>query len=145
MKMRSKLWMEILALSAAGACGVALLFVSFGTAAGAVSGGAQPTEPVAVSPSAQSLAPQQTQQTYDGMVTCSRCGAKHSPASSRNASDCTRSCVHAGASFALIDGDVVYILKGNLDQVKKVAGQRATITGSIDGQTIQVSSVSAGT
>lgn len=142
MKMRSKLWMEILALSAAGACGVALLFVSFGTAAGAVSGGTEQTQLAAISPSPQSLAPQRT---YDGMVTCSRCGAKHPATSSRNASDCTRSCVHGGASFALIDGDVVYILKGKLDQVKKVAGQRATITGSIDGQTIEVSSVSAGT
>ncbi len=142
MKMRSKLWMEILALGTAGAFGFALLFVSLGTAAGSGSGETEQTQPAAVPTAEQSLAPQQT---YDGMVTCSRCGAKHSPASSRNASDCTRSCVHGGANFALIDGDVVYILKGNLDQVKKVAGQRATITGAISGQTIQVSSVSAGT
>jgi len=147
MKTRPKLWIEILALSTAGAFGVALLLVSLGTAAGAASGGSEQPAPAATSSSqlASSQLPSAPQQTYDGMVTCSRCGAKHPATSSRNASDCTRACVHAGASFALIDGDVVYLLKGNLDQVKKVAGQRATITGSINGQTIEVSSVSAGT
>ena len=152
MKTRSKLWMEILALSTAGALGVALLLVSLGTAAGAASSGGEQSPPaVASTPqlSSSQLAavqtPSEPQQTYDGMVTCSRCGAKHFPASSRNASDCTRSCVHGGASFALIDGDIVYLLNGKLDQVKKVAGQRAKITGAINGNTIEVSSVSAGT
>ncbi|MGA8432838.1 MAG: hypothetical protein WB729_23635 [Candidatus Sulfotelmatobacter sp.] len=147
MKTRPKIWIEILAFSTAGALVVALLLVSLGAAAGAASGGSEQPQPVAP-PNSQlssSQMPLGPQQTYDGMVTCSRCGAKHPATSSRNASDCTRSCVHAGASFALIDGDVVYLLKGNLDQVKKVAGQRATITGSINGQTIEVSSVSAGT
>jgi hypothetical protein len=147
MKMRPKFWMEIVALGTAGAFGVALLLVSLGTAAGAASGGTEQPQPAVTSTSqlSSSQLPSAPQQTYDGMVTCSRCGAKHPATSSRNASDCARSCVHAGASFALIDGDVVYLLKGNLDQVKKVAGQRATITGAINGNTIEVSSVSPGT
>ncbi len=76
------------------------------------------------------------------MVTCSHCGAKHSPGIAMNASDCTRICVHGGANFSLIDGDALYTLKGDLEQVKKVAGQRATIIGALKGKTIQVSSVS---
>jgi hypothetical protein len=78
------------------------------------------------------------------MVTDSRCGAKHSPGIAKNASNCVLICVHGGAKFALIDGDEVYILDGDVDQVKKVAGQRAKITGAVNGNTIEVSSVVAG-
>jgi hypothetical protein len=142
MKTKPNPWMEIVTLSTAGACAVALLFASLGAAAGVADetnvAPQEATQAPAPSPAA-------TQQTYDGFITCSRCGAKHPAASSRNASDCTRICVHGGASFALIDGDEVYILEGNLSQVKKVAGQRAAITGVLTGHTIKVSSVAAGT
>jgi hypothetical protein len=131
--------MEIVTLSTAGACALALLFASLGAAAGAA--GSAIGTPQAAAPAAASAA----QQTYDGFITCSRCGAKHPASSSRNASDCTRICVHGGASFALIDGDEVYILEGNLSQVKEFAGERATIAGTLNGHTIKVSSVVAGT
>jgi len=86
------------------------------------------------------LAPAQTQ-TFEGMVTCSQCGAKHAAALGRNASDCVRRCVRSGASFALLDGERVYILDGDLVAIKKVAGERARIVGSVRGNTIQVTSV----
>jgi hypothetical protein len=140
MKAQANPWMEILTLSTAGACAVALLLGSLGTAAGAAGESSVPPQDAI-----QAQAPSATQQTYDGFITCSRCGAKHPASSSRNASDCTRICVHGGASFALIDGEEVYILEGNLSQVKKVAGQRAAITGILTGHTITVSSVAAGT
>jgi len=142
MKTQANPWMEIVTLSTAGACAVALLLGSLGTAAGAAGeANVIPQETQSPGPSPAAAAPQ----TYDGFITCSRCGAKHPASSSRNASDCTRICVHGGASFALIDGDEVYILEGNLSQVKKVAGQRAAITGILTGHTITVSSVAAGT
>src|ERR1700685_1346644 len=141
MKTKSNPWMEIMTLSAAGACAVALLLASLGAAAGAAGEANVNPQEAAQAPSPASAA----QQTYDGFITCSRCGAKHPATSSRNASDCTRICVHGGANFALIDGDEVYILEGNLSQVKKVAGQRAAITGILTGHTIKVSSVAAGT
>jgi hypothetical protein len=133
--------MEIVSLSTAGTCAVALLFASLGAAAGAAGNASGTPQAATPAPPTASAA----QQTYDGFITCSRCGAKHPASSSRNASDCTRICVHGGASFALIDGDEVYILEGNLSQVKKVAGQRAAITGVLRGHTITVSSVAAGT
>jgi hypothetical protein len=143
MKMRSHLWMEILMLGTAGALAFGLVFASLGAAAGAASGETEPLQAVAPSTPPRSSTPLQT---YEGMVTCSRCGAKHSSSIARNASDCARICVHGGATFTLIDGDAVYILEGNLDQVKKVAGERAKITGAINGHTniIEVSSVAAG-
>lgn len=141
---RPNVWMEILTLGVVVACAVALVFVSLGVAAGASysesvsAAAAQPA--VARSSSADRETSQQ--QSYEGMVTCSHCGAKHSPGIAMNASDCTRICVHGGANFSLIDGDAVYTLKGDLEQVKKVAGQRVTIIGALKGKTIQVSSVS---
>jgi hypothetical protein len=143
MKIRAKFWIEIATLTTAGACAVAILFASLGTVAGAASEGTGAPQAAAQAPTTSPASA--TQQTYDGFITCSRCGAKHPAASSRNASDCTRICVHGGASFALIDGDDVYILEGNLSQVKKVAGQRAAITGVLTGHTIKVSSVATGT
>src|SRR3954468_6443408 len=80
-------------------------------------------------------------QSVDGMVTCSVCGAKHIPALNQPASVCARKCVHAGASFELISPDSTYLLKGSEELLKGLAGQRARITGKLQGQTIRVTSV----
>jgi hypothetical protein len=87
-------------------------------------------------------APAQSQ-SFEGMVTCSKCGAKHSAAIGRSAADCTRGCVRTGASFALIDGEKTYILAGDLSAIKKVAGERARVAGALAGNTIQVASITA--
>lgn len=126
-------WIEIIALGSAIALAVALLLATLGVAAGSV---------MAQDESGQA-APAPAVRTYRGMVTCSRCGAKHSASLGRSASDCVRICVHSGADFALIDGDKIYQLKGDLSMIKKVAGQRAEITGVAQGNTISVSSVAA--
>lgn len=75
------------------------------------------------------------------MVTCSRCGAKHSAKLGKTATDCTLACVHSGGSFALVDGDKTYQLDGDLAVLKKIAGQRARIMGVAHGSTIKVESV----
>lgn len=99
-----------------------------------------PVRPV----SAQDSQPASTQsQTFEGMVTCSKCGAKHSAAIGRSAADCSRGCVRTGASFALIDGEKMYMLEGDLMAIKKVAGERARLVGALQGNTIQVASVTA--
>jgi hypothetical protein len=141
---RPNVWLEILTLGIACACAVALVFVSLGAADGATNSESfAPAVPPAVAASSSTDHEVAPQQRYEGMVTCSHCGAKHSPGIAMNASDCTRICVHGGANFSLIDGDAVYTLQGDLEQVKKVAGQRATIIGALKGKTIQVSSVAA--
>jgi hypothetical protein len=84
-------------------------------------------------------------QTFTGTVTDAMCGATHmmegDPAS------CLRSCVNKGSKYALVVGDKVYTLDSsspaNLDALAKLAAQKATITGTVDGETIAVSSVSA--
>jgi hypothetical protein len=81
------------------------------------------------------------QGTYEGMVTDSRCGAKHQSSIGKTATDCTRACVHAGSQFALVDGDNTYLLEGHPTELKQAAGLRSTITGTLRGNTISVFSV----
>jgi hypothetical protein len=81
------------------------------------------------------------QGTYEGMVTDSRCGAKHQSSIGKTATDCTRACVHAGSQFALVDGDNTYLLEGHPTELKQAAGLRSTITGTLRGNTITVFSV----
>ena len=126
-------WIEILLLATAVALATALLLATLGAAAG-----------VAIGQTTQ-LKPAATTQSFEGMVTCSRCGAKHQPALDRSASTCVRVCVHGGASFTLIDDESVYMLDGYLDSLKTLAGQRARVTGTRTGNTIKVMTIASAT
>lgn len=84
------------------------------------------------------------QATYEGVITDARCGAKHSAKIGATAGDCTRLCVHNGDAFALVAGDKMYLLEGESASLKRVAGERATIVGALNGNTIAVSSVNGG-
>ena len=79
---------------------------------------------------------------YEGIVTDTHCGAKHSAAVGLSAADCTRTCVHSGESFALVDGEKTYRLKGGEAALKRVAGERVKLTGTLTDNTISVGSVS---
>ncbi len=127
----NRVWIEIVILATVIACALALLFATLGAAVGAAK----------ASPSLEGS----TEQTYQGMVTCSRCGAKHSAALGQTASACVRLCVHGGANFALVDANATYLLDGGLTVLKQLAGQRARIVGALNGKTIRISSVAAAT
>jgi hypothetical protein len=128
-----RVWIEIVVLATAIACALALLFATLGAGAGAVVVGAGKAQ--------SNLAG--AEPGYEGMVTCSRCGARHSAALARTADVCVRVCVHGGASFALVNADVTYLLEGDTDALRKVAGQRARVVGKLNGKTIRVASVAA--
>ena len=85
-------------------------------------------------------------QTFTGQVSDSMCGAKHAMPGSP--AECTRACVGKGSKYALVSGDKVYTLetsdKGALDQLDKLAGEQAKVTGTADGDTIAVTSVAPG-
>jgi hypothetical protein len=80
-------------------------------------------------------------QAYEGIITDTRCGAKHSAKIALSAADCTRVCVHSGDGFALVDGDKLYLLQGEAAALKQSAGERVKILGTLTGNTIAVSSV----
>jgi len=85
-------------------------------------------------------------QTLTGEVSDAMCGAKHEMKG--KAADCTRVCMKHGSQYALVVGDKVYTLetsdKAALDKLNDLAGAKANVTGEVDGTTIAVKSVAAG-
>jgi hypothetical protein len=141
-------WIETVALGTVTACLLALLIAILAGATATVAehtvsaqATSAQTTPAQATDSSAVPPPSVQPQSYEGMVTCSHCGAKHPAALHSTAADCTRQCVHGGSSFALVDGDRTYLLEGDLGLLKKFAGQRAHIMGVIRGNTITVSSV----
>ena len=80
-------------------------------------------------------------QTFTGKVSDAMCGAHHMMAGASDA-DCTRACVKQGSKYALLVGDNVYTLDGgDAAELDKLAGQNATVRGTLKDNTITVASV----
>ena len=88
-------------------------------------------------------APAQTGTLFTGMITDSHCGARHMRNSHMNSIECARACYRKGASYVLIDGEKRYVLIGGDGQLSKLAGERANITGTRQGDSILVDSATA--
>lgn len=81
-----------------------------------------------------------SQKTLTGVVSDAMCGKAHMM-KDKSAAECTRACVKEGSKYALVVGDTVYTLGGHEADLDKYAGQKVTLTGSVNGQTVNVSSV----
>ena len=85
-------------------------------------------------------------ETLTGEVSDAMCGAKHEMPG--KAADCTKGCVKHGSKYALVVGDKVYTLETSdtaaLDKLNSLAGAKAKVTGDVDGTTVAVKSVEAG-
>lgn len=79
---------------------------------------------------------------WSGTISDSHCGKAHADASQKSQA-CVKACVEGkGAAPVFVTGDQV--LKINNDSKSKVMGhlgQKVTITGSLDGDTLTVDSV----
>jgi hypothetical protein len=133
--LNARFWIGIIAISVVAFCILAFTLATPGAKAGAAAPQPQSDEPT-------QTAGLQTQ-SYEGIVTDTHCGAKHSAAVGLSAADCTRACVHSGESFALVDGDKTYALKGEDAALKRAAGERVKILGTLTDNTISVASVLA--
>ena len=78
--------------------------------------------------------------TFIGLVSDSTCGPRHK-LKDKSAEECTRTCQRAGASFALVAGEKIYKLKGDTNDVAVLAGQKAQVTGTLQGDTITVNAI----
>lgn len=78
--------------------------------------------------------------TLTGIVSDSMCGAHHM-AKDKSPAECTRMCIKQGTKYALVVGSKVYTLEGHESEVDKLAGQKATVRGSVKGETVAVQSV----
>ncbi len=81
------------------------------------------------------------QATLTGTISDSMCGAKHMM--SGDDATCVRTCVKGGSQYALVIRDKVYALSGQSAALDKLAGQRAIVTGSLEGSAFEVASVKA--
>ncbi len=83
-------------------------------------------------------------QTFTGEVGDAMCGNKHMEGAP---AECTRACVSKGSKFALVVDDKVYILNTAnqtiLSTLNDQAGKKVSVTGTLNGDTIEVSSVAA--
>ncbi len=84
-----------------------------------------------------------SQQEYSGVITDSRCGARHPESSGKSPAECVRACVKKGAKFALVNGDKNYLLQGNKATLDSLAGERVKVVGRLRGETILISSITA--
>lgn len=83
-------------------------------------------------------------QKFTGEVGDAMCGRQHMEGTP---AECTRTCVSHGSRYALIVGEKIYILdatdKTALATLDQQAGKNATVTGTLNGDTIEVNSVTA--
>jgi hypothetical protein len=87
--------------------------------------------------------PQPSGTAFTGMITDSHCGARHMRNSHQSSSECARACFRRGASYVLVEGDQRYTLVGGETELSKLAGERANVIGTRQGDTILVNSASA--
>jgi len=89
-----------------------------------------------------SLLSAQSAQTINGFISEDQCGASHA-APTASATKCVKGCIARGAAPVLVSEGKVYKLKGEDAAVKNLAGQNVTIKGTVDGDTITVTTVAA--
>jgi hypothetical protein len=77
--------------------------------------------------------------TLTGSVSDAMCGKSHMMPG-KSAAECAKECAKDG-DYALVVGSKVYTLKGHKDELEKFAGQNATVTGKVNGTTVEVASV----
>jgi hypothetical protein len=83
-------------------------------------------------------------QTLTGEVGDAMCGKKHMEGTP---AECTHTCVSHGSKYALVVGDKIYTLettdKTVLALLDQQAGKNATITGTVNGNSVEVSTAVA--
>jgi len=82
------------------------------------------------------------QQSLTGVVTDSMCSATHMT-KDKTPAECTKMCVKDSMKYALAADKKLYTLEGHEAELAKLAGQKVTVTGTINGDTLTVTSVTA--
>lgn len=138
MKHRSS-WVSLIGSCVLMAIGAALAFAVVVAAGSAALADRQSPDSEAQGQQ-QAVSPAPAGENYQGVVTDSRCGARHARNSRLNPTECARLCVREGARYVLVDGNRRYKLVGSQEALEKFAGQRIRVSGTRQGETIQVSS-----
>src|SRR5690349_20899461 len=82
-----------------------------------------------------------TAASMTGTISDSQCGLKHA-ASNDDDTKCVQACVKKGASPVFLSGGKVYVISADSkDKVLSHLGEKVTLNGEVDGDTINVESV----
>ena len=80
-------------------------------------------------------------ESWSGTISDDKCGAKHESAAA-NDTACVQSCIKRGGAPVFVSGGKVYkISADSKDKVMSNLGQKVTVTGKMDGDTVTVESV----
>lgn len=79
-------------------------------------------------------------QNFEGVISDTMCGKKHMMPGLTDA-QCIEECIKAGAKYALVAGDKVYILSGKAQAIAPFAGKRVHVEGEIKNNIITVASI----
>lgn len=77
--------------------------------------------------------------TFEGNISDKMCGAKHMMEGS--AKECTLKCVGGGSKYVLATPKGTVYDLSDQEKPKEFAGEKVKVTGTLDGETIQVSSI----
>lgn len=80
--------------------------------------------------------------TFTGVISDEMCGADHKMMNVKPDSKCVTECIKMGSKYVLVSGSNVYVLSDQKGP-EKFAGQKVSVSGSLDGKTIQVDSIAA--
>ena len=80
------------------------------------------------------------QQTLIGVISDSMCGATHME-KDKSPAECARMCVKQGMKYSLVADKKVYTLVGHEADLDKLAGQKASVKGTVNGDYVAVDSV----
>lgn len=80
--------------------------------------------------------------SWNGVISDSHCGLKHATASD-DAAACVAKCVSGGGKYTLVAGGKLYQLNPQDKVGSNLAGRAVRVTGSLSGDTITVTSVTA--
>jgi len=90
----------------------------------------------------QTVPPLSVEQSLTGTVTCAaRVAHQYTCQRNQTLQTCTLACVERGSEFVLMVGNQPYILQGNRHALEHYAGGKATVTGTVTGDRVQVRSV----
>jgi len=131
-----RFWLKLILLCAIIAIGLAVGLATLTAGAALALAQGQDLQTV---PGAQFQAT--TARTFSGVISDSHCAARHDNNMNLSAHGCTRMCVARQAKYALVDSDSVYALQGGSEALDRYAGERVSLTGVLDGDTIMVTDV----
>ncbi len=82
-------------------------------------------------------------ETMSGTISDANCGAKHAAAAASDMA-CVKSCIKRGAAPVFVaEGKVYQIAADSREKVAALAGQKVTVNGKIEGDTITIESAEA--